>query len=70
VFLEAPPADLLPRVGGQDHRPLLRDDPAGVLRQMDEVRRPLYEQTADFVIDAASRGPDDVVDEILKLVGT
>jgi shikimate kinase len=68
VFLEARPADLVPRVGGQDHRPLLRDDPAGVLEQMDEARRPLYEETADFVIDASSCGPDEVVDQILKLV--
>jgi shikimate kinase len=68
VFLEAKPGDLLPRVGGQDHRPLLRDDPAGVLQQMDEVRRPLYEETADVVIDAASGGPDEVVEKILKLV--
>lgn len=68
VFLEAQPHDLVPRVGGEDHRPLLRDDPAGVLQQMDEVRRPLYEETADFVIDAASGGPDDVVDRILARV--
>ena len=68
VFLEAKPGDLLPRVGGQDHRPLLRDDPAGVLQQMDEVRRPLYEETADLVIDASSGGPDEVVDQIVKLV--
>jgi shikimate kinase len=68
VFLQARPRDLLPRVGGQDHRPLLRDDPAAVLKQMDEVRRPLYEETADFVIDVSSGGPDQVVDKILKLV--
>jgi shikimate kinase len=68
VFLEAAPSELLPRVGGQDHRPLLRDDPAGVLEQMDVIRRPLYEDTADHVVDVSSNGPDDVVALILKLV--
>ena len=69
VFLEADPGDLLGRVGGQDHRPLLRDDPAGVLRHMDEVRRPLYEETADHVIDVSVLGPDQVVKAILEVVG-
>jgi shikimate kinase len=68
VFLEADPGALVSRVGGQDHRPLLRDDPAGVLRQMDEVRRPLYESTADVVVDVSDLGPDDVVQQILELV--
>ncbi|MCU1379020.1 MAG: aroK [Acidimicrobiales bacterium] len=68
VFLEAEPAKLVGRVGGQDHRPLLRDDPAGVLRQMDVVRRPLYEATAHHVVDASTHSPDEVVAEILKVV--
>lgn len=68
VFLDADPGDLLGRVGGQDHRPLLRDDPAGVLRHMDEVRRPLYEETADHVIDVSVLGPDQVVKAILAVV--
>ena len=68
VFLEATPGALVPRVGGQDHRPLLRDDPAGVLQQMDAVRRPLYEETADFVVDVAANRADEVVEQILELV--
>jgi shikimate kinase len=68
VFLEARPADLVGRVGGQDHRPLLKDDPAAVLRQMDEVRRPLYEETADHVVDVSGHGPDEVLAEILRVV--
>ena len=68
VLLEAKPADLVGRVGGQDHRPLLRDDPEGALEEMDRVRRHLYEETADVVVDVSERGPDEVVQEILKLV--
>jgi shikimate kinase len=70
VFLEAKPADLVDRVGGQDHRPLLRDDPAGVLEEMDRVRRHLYEETADVVVDVSTRTPDEVVAEIIRLVGS
>jgi shikimate kinase len=68
VFLEADPADLVGRVGGQDHRPLLKDDPAGVLRQMDRDRRALYEETAEHVVDVSTLGPDEVVAEILELL--
>jgi shikimate kinase len=68
VFLEAEPKDLVGRVGGQDHRPLLRDDPAGVLAQMDRDRRALYEETADHVVDVSTHGPDEVVAQIRKLV--
>jgi hypothetical protein len=39
-----------------------------VLEQMDVIRRPLYEDTADHVVDVSSNGPDDVVELILKLV--
>lgn len=68
VFLDAQPGDLVGRVGGQDHRPLLRDDPAGVLAEMERARRPLYESTAEHVVDVSSRGPDDIVQAILQLV--
>jgi shikimate kinase len=70
VFLEAKPSDLVSRVGGQDHRPLLRDDPAGVLEEMDRVRRHLYEETADHVVDVSARTPDEVVAAILEVVPT
>jgi len=69
VFLEAKPSDLVGRVGGADHRPLLRDDPAGVLEEMDRVRRQLYEETAHHVVDVSARTPDEVVEEIIRLVG-
>ena len=70
VFLEAGPEHLVDRVGGQDHRPLLRDDPAGVLEEMDEVRRPLYEETADHVVDVATRPADEVVQAVLEVLAS
>ena len=69
VFLEAPPDALAPRVGGDDHRPLLGDDPAAALQKMHEARRQLYEDVADHIVDVARHAPDAIVDQILDLVG-
>ena len=41
----------------------------GVLSEMDRVRRSLYEETADYVVDVSSQGPDQVVQAILTEVG-
>ena len=51
VWLRADPALLARRVGRGDGRPLLDDDPATRLVDLDEVRRPLYEAVADVVVD-------------------
>jgi shikimate kinase len=69
VFLQAPPEALAPRVGGDDHRPLLGTDPASALERMDEARRELYREVADHVIDVTTTGPDEVVERIVELVG-
>jgi shikimate kinase len=68
VFLEAPPDSLAGRVGGDDHRPLLGDDPASALRRIDAERRDLYRATAHAVIDVGHEGPDEIVDRVLALV--
>lgn len=68
VFLEAPPEALAPRVGGDDHRPLLGTDPATALRKMDETRHELYREVADHVVDVTTGGPDEVVERILELM--
>ena len=67
VFLEASPDDLVGRVGGDDHRPLLADDPAAKLKEMDAARRDLYLETAHHVVDA-TKPIDEVVDELIGLV--
>lgn len=53
VWLRAHPSTLASRVGSASHghRPLLDDDPAGVLQRLDAVRRPLYEEVADVAVD-------------------
>lgn len=68
VFLEARPDQLVGRVGGDDHRPLLGDDPATVLHQMHDVRHELYLEIADVVLDAATLTVDEIVDAIVAEV--
>jgi shikimate kinase len=68
VWLRADPAILVRRAMTADHRPLLAHDPAGVLAQMAVDREPLYREVADAVVDVQGRSPDDVADEVLKVV--
>lgn len=60
VFLDAPLATLLARVGDGRTRPLLTDDPAGRLAALAEQRRPLYVEVAKLHVDTASRTPGQV----------
>ncbi len=66
VWLRADPAVLVDRVVGQDHRPLLDDDPAGTFASMRADREPLYAEVADVAIDVGELTPTDVVDRVLQ----
>lgn len=69
VWLRADPATLAARVGdGTGHRPLLDGDPAGALRRLDAVRRPLYAEVADVVVDVDRLTPDEVAERVLAEV--
>ncbi len=61
VWLRAEPKVLAGRLGSSTHRPLLDEDPAGVLERLDGIRRPLYEEVADVVVDVDDLTPDQVV---------
>ena len=65
VWLRASTATLAGRVGGGDHRPLLGDDPAAALERLYEVRRPLYEELADVIVDVDDITPDEAVRAIV-----
>jgi shikimate kinase len=65
VWLRADPATLAARVGSGAGRPLLDGDPAAKLIELDAVRRPLYAEVADVIIDVDSLDPATVVDKIL-----
>ncbi|HUP70130.1 MAG TPA: shikimate kinase [Acidimicrobiales bacterium] len=66
VWLRAPVATLVERVGDGAGRPLLGDDPAGALARLYEERGPLYEELADIVVDVEGLSPEEVVEEILR----
>ena len=61
VWLRARPETLAGRVGSSVHRPLLDQDPAGVLVQLDAARRPYYEEIADVVVDVDDLTQEQVV---------
>lgn len=69
AWLRADPEILTRRVHGQAHRPLLDEDPAGTLRQMDRDREPLYRDVADVEIDVDELTPEQVVDRVLAAAG-
>jgi shikimate kinase len=65
VWLRADPATLAARVGAGVGRPLLGSDPAQNLIALDAVRRPLYGEVADVIIDVDPLDASTVVDRIL-----
>ncbi len=65
VWLRADPATLAGRVGDGEGRPLLAGDAAGAIERLDGVRRPLYAEVADVVVDVDDLAPAEVADRIL-----
>lgn len=66
VYLRARASTLAARVGGgQDHRPLLGDDPAAVLDRLVKERGGRYEELADHIVDVDDRTPDEIVEAAL-----
>jgi len=69
VWLRAQPETLAARVGDGAGRPLLGSDPPRVLADLDAVRRPLYAQLADAVVDVDELEPAEVVEAVLRAAG-
>ncbi|HLN18020.1 MAG TPA: shikimate kinase [Acidimicrobiales bacterium] len=69
VWLRARPATLVGRVGSGEGRPLLGDDPADALVRLDAVRRPLYAELADEVIDVDDMAAETVAEQVLGHLG-
>jgi shikimate kinase len=65
VWLRADPGLLARRVGRGEGRPLLGEDPAAALVELDRVRRPLYEAVAAVTVDVDDLTADRVVAEVL-----
>ena len=69
VWLDANPALLAARVGGDETRPLAGDPVTSgeTLRSILEHRRPLYAEISTHVIEAGERPLEDLVDEVVAL---
>lgn len=68
VWLRADPSTLAERLRDGAGRPLLRSDPAADLARLDAVRRPLYAEVADAVVDVDGVAPAAVADAVLAAV--
>ena len=60
---------LVTRVQNGVHRPLLDDDPEGVLRQMYTDREALYIEVADAVVSVDHRSINEVAQAVLRCAG-
>lgn len=66
VWLCGGPSVVSDRVRSGGHRPLLDNDPDTVLRQMWEIREPLYREVADAIVTIEGRSLHDVVEAVLR----
>ena len=69
VFLDVGIADAAKRVGFDASRPLLAINPRAAWTKLMNERRPTYERLATHRVDTAGREVDDVVAEIVSLLG-
>ena len=69
IYLHSTPEISYERVKRNRDRPLLMaTDPLARLRQLYEMRHPLYRETAHFVVESYRDRPSAVVAEIVQLV--
>ena len=66
VWLCATPALLVERVTSSGHRPLLDDDPAGMLQKMHDTREAFYREVADSIVLVDHRSVGEVVEAVLR----
>jgi shikimate kinase len=65
VWLRASLETLAVRIGIKGDRPFFDGDPAGTLRELYEVRRPLYAEVATVTIDVDECTTEEIVGRIL-----
>jgi shikimate kinase len=65
VWLRASLETLAARIGTKGDRPYFDDDPARTIRELYEVRRPLYAEVATVTIDVDESAPEEIVETIL-----
>jgi len=65
VWLRASLDTLAARIGTKGDRPFFDADPMATLRELYEVRRPLYEEVATVTIDVDERTTVEIVERIV-----
>jgi len=68
VYLSVELADAIKRVGLGAGRPLLAVNPRATLKYLLDQRRPLYEEVATFTVTTDDRTPEQVTDDVLRLL--
>ena len=67
IYLYADIETLLERTSKDRNRPLLQtEDPQAVLKELFEIRDPLYRETADIIIDTGKDSARLALKEILE----
>lgn len=67
IWLRAPAATLLTRVGDGSSRPLLRDDPAAALARLERLREPGYRAAAHAEVETAGLDIAGVASAVLSV---
>ena len=68
VFLRVGLAEAVKRVGLGVGRPLLLGNVRSRIKALLDERTPIYESVADLVVDTDERSPEDVAEEIRKVL--
>jgi shikimate kinase len=68
VFLDVSITHAAPRIGFNRDRPLLLGNVRGQWVRLMELRRPFYDQVATVRVDTDGKTPEEVVDEVLRLL--
>lgn len=69
VYLMTSVDEQVQRTNRDKKRPLLQtEDPRQVLTELMDLRRPLYEEVADYQIDTDGRSPKSVAQELSRLL--
>lgn len=70
VYLQTTIDKQVARTQRDKRRPLLqKDDPEKVLRQLAELRNPLYEEVADYVVETDDQSARAVANQIISKIG-
>jgi shikimate kinase len=68
IFLDVSLSTAAPRVGFNRDRPLLLSNPRATWQELMDKRRPIYETLATHTIVVDGKKPEQIVDEIIKVL--